>query len=98
MQSERIKVLVVDDHVVVRAGIRALLAEFDDIEVVGEASDGAEAVARAEELQPDVILMDLVMPELDGIGAIRHITAARPQARQHQPQEHQHRRRTQRTP
>ena len=81
MKSDRIRVLVVDDHAVVRAGIRALMAEFDDIQVAGEAADGAAAVARAAELQPDVILMDLVMPEVDGIEAIRRITAAQPKAR-----------------
>src|SRR5262245_66541797 len=68
--TNRIRVLVVDDHLVVRKGIRALLATEPDIEVVGEASDGAEAVEEAARLQPDVILMDLVMPQMDGIAAI----------------------------
>ena len=77
----RVHVLVADDHVVVRQGIRALLATEPDIEVVGEAKNGQEAVAEAERLQPDVILMDLVMPEMDGIEAIRHITARQPEAR-----------------
>ncbi len=75
-----IRVLVVDDHVVVRQGIRALLATETDIEVVGEAENGQEAVAEAESLQPDVILMDLVMPEMDGIEAIGRITARQPEA------------------
>ncbi len=76
-----IRVLVVDDHLVVRKGIRALLATEPDIEVVGEARDGAEAVAEASRLRPDVILMDLVMPQMDGIAAIERILAAQPAAR-----------------
>jgi two-component system, NarL family, response regulator LiaR len=75
------RLLIVDDHMVVRTGIRALLAPELDIEVVGEARDGVEAVAQAIRLQPDVILMDLVMPELDGIAAIQQIVAAQPSAR-----------------
>jgi NarL family two-component system response regulator LiaR len=71
-----IRVLVVDDHAIVRKGIRALLAEFGDIEVVGEASDGQEAIDQAAVLNPDVILMDLVMPGVDGIEATRQITTA----------------------
>jgi NarL family two-component system response regulator LiaR len=71
-----IRVLVVDDHAIVRKGIRALLAEFRDIEVVGEARDGQEAIDEADVLSPDVILMDLVMPGVDGIEATRQITAA----------------------
>ncbi len=69
MGQTTIRVLLVDDHAIVRKGIRALLAEIDDIEVVGEASDGQEAIAQADVLRPDVILMDLVMPGLDGIQA-----------------------------
>ena len=65
-----IRVLVVDDHFLVRRGICALLATEPDIEVVGEADDGAAAVTAAARLQPDVILMDLVLPQLDGIAAI----------------------------
>jgi NarL family two-component system response regulator LiaR len=75
MGERAIRVLVVDDHAIVRKGIRALLAEFEDIEVVGEAGDGQEAVDRAEALRPDVILMDLVMPGVDGIEATRQVTA-----------------------
>jgi NarL family two-component system response regulator LiaR len=74
-------VLVVDDHIVVRRGIRVLLGTERDIEVVGEAEDGREAVAKAESLRPDVILMDLVMPVMDGIEATRRITARRPETR-----------------
>ena len=76
-----IRVLVVDDQAIVRKGIRALLATEPDIEMVGEAENGQEAVTEAERLQPDVILMDLVMPEMDGIEAIRRITARQPEAR-----------------
>jgi NarL family two-component system response regulator LiaR len=79
--TSSIRLLVADDHAIVRKGIRALLATEPDIEVVGEAKDGREAVTRAESLQPDVILMDLVMPEMDGIEAIRRITARQPEAR-----------------
>ncbi len=73
-----IRVLLCDDHAIVRKGIGALLATQPNIEVVGEACDGAEAVALAKQLQPDVILMDLVMPQLDGIGATQQITTQQP--------------------
>jgi DNA-binding NarL/FixJ family response regulator len=73
MAAEAIRVLVVDDHAVVREGLRTFLQLQDGIEVVGEAADGEQAVARATELEPDVILMDLVMPQLDGIGAMREL-------------------------
>ena len=75
MTPKTIRVLIVDDHAIVRKGIRALLATERGIEVIGEAGDGAEAIAQAEALQPDVILMDLVMPKIDGIEATRQITA-----------------------
>jgi NarL family two-component system response regulator LiaR len=81
MTQAPIRVLIVDDHAIVRKGIRALLDQVEQIEVVGEARDGQEAVTRAASLRPDVILMDLVMPEMDGIAAIRHITADQPEAR-----------------
>ncbi|MEV6264464.1 response regulator transcription factor [Streptomyces sp. NPDC051784] len=71
MADKIIKVLLVDDHQVVRRGLRTFLEIQDDIEVVGEASDGAEGVARAEELKPDVVLMDIKMPGTDGIEALR---------------------------
>jgi DNA-binding NarL/FixJ family response regulator len=74
----RIHVLLVDDHGVVRRGLRGYLELLDDIEVIGEAENGLRAVELAAELEPDVILMDLVMPQLDGIGAIGRIKAAQP--------------------
>ena len=76
-----IRVLIVDDHAIVRKGIRALLSESGGFEIVGEAADGREAVAAAAETQPDVILMDLLMPGMDGIEATLRITAQRPGAR-----------------
>jgi NarL family two-component system response regulator LiaR len=79
--SEVIRVLIVDDHTIVRKGIRALLAEIAGIEVVGEAADGQAAIAQAERLHPDVILMDLAMPRLDGIEATRQIKASQPESR-----------------
>jgi two-component system, NarL family, response regulator LiaR len=74
-------VVVVDDHAVVREGIRALVETKPGIEVVGEAADGQEAVAQAGKLRPDVVLMDLLMPEMDGIEATRQIVAQLPETR-----------------
>lgn len=73
-----IGVLVVDDHLVVRKGVRALLMDADDITIVGEAADGLEAVSEARRLRPQVILMDLKLPHLDGVEAIRTILAEQP--------------------
>jgi DNA-binding NarL/FixJ family response regulator len=73
--TDRIRVLVVDDHAMVRQGLRSFLEVQDDLEVVGEAADGAEAVARAAELRPDVVLLDLRMPGTDGVAALREMTA-----------------------
>ena len=75
---ERIRVLIVDDHAVVRQGLRTFLESEEDIEVVGEASDGEEAVQKAQELSPDVVLMDLVMPGMDGITATQKIGEVSP--------------------
>jgi DNA-binding NarL/FixJ family response regulator len=71
-----IRVLLVDDHPVVRTGVRGMLAAEPDIEVVGEAGSGADAIASAAELRPDVVLMDLRMPDLDGVAATDRILAA----------------------
>ena len=76
-----IRVLIVDDQTIVRKGIRALLAEVENITVVGEASSGQEAVAQGQALDPDVILLDVAMPVMDGIEAIRQITARQAGAR-----------------
>lgn len=76
-----IRVLVVDDHPVVRSGLVGLLEVEDDLEVVGEAGDGAEAVARVATSRPDVVLMDLRMPTMDGPRATEAILAAHPQVR-----------------
>jgi NarL family two-component system response regulator LiaR len=80
-ETAPVRVLIVDDHAIVRKGIRALLSEAGGFEVVGEASNGQEAVLRAEETHPDVILMDLLMPVMDGIEATRQITSQQPKAR-----------------
>ena len=74
-----IRVLLVDDHSVVRKGLRTFLAYDTEMDVVGEASDGAEALALAQELKPDVVLMDLLMPEMDGITATAEIRRALPE-------------------
>lgn len=79
--TDRIRVLIADDHLIVRKGIEILLSTEDDIQVVGQVADGSEAVAQARTLKPDVVLMDLVMPEMDGIEATRHITANQPGTR-----------------
>jgi len=75
-----IRLVIAEDHALVRAGLSELLANRDDVEVVGEAANGEEAVARAVELSPDVVLMDLSMPEVDGIEATRRISAQVPEA------------------
>jgi NarL family two-component system response regulator LiaR len=76
-----IRLLIVDDHTIVRKGIKVLIATEKDMQVVGEAENGAEAVEKAASLKPDVILMDLVMPHMDGIEATSRITTQQPGAR-----------------
>ncbi len=77
----KIHVLLVDDHAILREGLRALLSYYDDIEVVGEAQDGAESLVRVRELQPDVVLMDIAMPGMNGLEATRLIREQHPQTR-----------------
>jgi NarL family two-component system response regulator LiaR len=77
----KIRVLIVDDHGVVREGLRTYLELVDDLEVIGEAANGLEAVAQVGQHKPDVALMDLVMPEMDGIEATRKIGAVSPSTR-----------------
>ncbi|MBN1428604.1 MAG: response regulator transcription factor [Anaerolineae bacterium] len=76
----RIRLLIVDDHEVVRAGLQGMLASRPDLDVIGEATDGLEAVELARTLHPDVILMDLRMPRMNGVEAIEHIRAEQPEA------------------
>ena len=83
-----IRVLVVDDQPVVRAGVATMLGNDDDIEVIGEAADGLEAVAQAAALRPDVILMDVRMPRLNGIEATRRVVALTPRAAAGRPAHH----------
>ena len=78
---KKIRVLIVDDHTLVRAGIRSLLALVADIEVVGEASDGKEALVKVRQLMPDVVLMDLAMPIMGGLEATRRIRRQFPETR-----------------
>jgi DNA-binding NarL/FixJ family response regulator len=77
--SEEIRILITDDHPVVRAGLGGMISGEPDFEVVGEAGDGKEAVAMTGELKPHVVLMDLRMPEMDGVTAIGHIKAEYPE-------------------
>ena len=79
--ADAIRVLIVDDHAVVRQGLRTFLSLQDGIDVVGEASDGREAIAAAQRLRPDVVLMDLVMPRVDGVQAMRELRDHVPGAR-----------------
>lgn len=81
MSDTPIRVLMVDDHNIVREGVELLLGEIEDIELVGQARSGAQGIALAKELQPDVVLMDLVMPEMDGVEATRRIMAEHPHIR-----------------
>lgn len=78
MTDDKIRVMLVDDHAMVRRGLRAFLTTYDEIDVVGEAERGADGVALAAQLVPDVVLMDLVMPEMDGIETTRRLKAVSP--------------------
>lgn len=79
--AERIRVLLADDHAILREGIKSLLAEHDEIQIVGEAEDGAEAVRKTKELEPDIVLMDIGMPRMNGIEATRQIVSENPGVR-----------------
>ena len=81
MSETKIRILIVDDHAVVRKGIRALLATEDDLDVIGEAVDGEEAVALYGELNPDLLLLDLIMPKVNGLEAIKKIKGDHPAAK-----------------
>ena len=78
-ETGRIRLVIVDDHRVVRSGLSALLMAFDDLKLVGQAGDGEEAVRVCSEVMPDVVLMDLLMPGMDGIAATRAIRERRPE-------------------
>lgn len=74
----KMKVLIVDDHVIVREGLRALLETHPDIKIVGEAADGKEALSKVEEVKPDIVLMDITMPGINGLEATRQIKQHNP--------------------
>ncbi len=81
MGNQPIQVLIVDDHVMVRKGIKALLSEYEDISVTGEAANGLKAIEMVDQLKPDIVLIDLAMPVMEGIEAIKRIIAIKPTQR-----------------
>jgi len=81
MKEKKTRILLADDHSIVRQGFRLILEAQSDIEIVGEASNGREAIVQAERLQPDIVVMDVAMPELNGIEATRRLTAVVPRCR-----------------
>ncbi|PJF41910.1 MAG: DNA-binding response regulator [Phototrophicales bacterium] len=78
MSEPKIRIIIVDDHDMVRQGLEIFLRAFDDFELVGQATNGLEALELCQELQPDVVLMDMIMPEMDGVTAIREICSQYP--------------------
>jgi NarL family two-component system response regulator LiaR len=86
MTDDKIRVMLIDDHAMVRRGLRAFLTTYDEIDVVGEAERGAQGVALAAHLVPDVVLMDLLMPDMDGIETTRQLKAISPSTPNHYPQ------------
>jgi two-component system, NarL family, response regulator NreC len=81
IDSEKKGVLIAEDHTLIREGLRALLSSHSDLEVVAEAGDGREAIRQAEKLSPALVLMDLSMPRMGGVEAIREIKKVRPKIR-----------------
>jgi len=81
MADGKIGVMLVDDHTVVRSGLSAVLSAFDDLKLLGEAGDGEQAIALCDRLHPDVILMDLLMPRMDGVAAIKAIKEKHPEVK-----------------
>ncbi|MCX5998906.1 MAG: response regulator transcription factor, partial [Chloroflexi bacterium] len=78
VEAPCIRVLIVDDHTLFRQGLRKVLEEFDDVELIAEASNGKEAIGRVDETSPDVVLMDIKMPHMDGVEAIGLIKQRHP--------------------